>query len=249
MGIPLADLLAGVFSAIAVLAGVEGRNHSGTAERFDLAMFDVMVEMLAHVGTLYLNTGQEQEPQGSAHPFITPWQAFRCADDRWIVVAPREEHFWPRLCRALELPELLDRPEFADAKARHANRDLLLPVLTKRLAERSAGTWLELLRAAGVPAGPVNRFPAVFGDPQVAVRRMVRRFELDGSVYETVGDAFKRAGHPDPEVVAPPRLGQHTEQVVGGLPGYDAGRVAELRAAGAFGPHAPPGPPPGEIGP
>jgi hypothetical protein len=90
-------------------------------------MFDVMVQMLAHVGTLFLNTGIEQEPQGSAHPFITPWQAFRCADDHYIVVAPREEHFWRRLTQALGRPELGTRSEFADAKSRQANRDVLLP--------------------------------------------------------------------------------------------------------------------------
>ena len=94
MGIPIADLLAGVFSAVALLAAVEARRETGQGAHVDIAMFDVMVEMLAHVGTLYLNTGLDQKPQGSAHPFITPWQAFRCSDGKHIVVAPREEHFW-----------------------------------------------------------------------------------------------------------------------------------------------------------
>lgn len=239
MGIPIADLIAGVFSTVAVLAGVEGRRRSGAAEHFDLAMFDVMVELLAHVGTLYLNTGREQEPQGSAHPFITPWQAFRCADDRYIVVAPREEHFWPRLCRALDLPGLLQRPEFADAESRHAHRDALLPLLAERIAERPSGAWLDVLRAAGVPTGPVNRFPAVFGDPHVATRRMVRRFELDGAEFSTIGNAFKRRGAEEPPIAAPPRLGQDTDQVVASLPGYGAERVTALRAEGAFGPSPP----------
>ena len=242
MGIPIADLLAGVFAAVAVLAGVEwrrGGDRDGRAgSHFDVAMFDVMVEMLAHVGTLYLNTGIEQEPQGSAHPFITPWQAFRCSDDEYIVVAPREEHFWPRLCRGLELTELLDRPELADAKSRHAHRDTLLPILAARLAERPSGEWLVALRDAGVPVGPVNRFPAVFGDPNVAARNMVREFELDGDTYRTVGNALKLLGRAEPPIEPPPRLGQDTERVLRSLLRYDEARIGRLRADGAFGPHS-----------
>jgi CoA:oxalate CoA-transferase len=238
MGIPIADLLAGVFSALAVLAGVQGRQHGGTGEHFDVAMFDVMVEMLAHVGTLYLNTGVEQDPQGSAHPFITPWQAFRCADGEYLAIAPREEHFWPRLCQALDLPGLLERPEFADAKARHAHRDQLLPLLQERLGQRSSQEWLMVLRTVGVPAGPVNRLPAVFADQHVTVREMVRRHAGDEGEVLTVGNALKRVGRAEPPPTPPPRLGQDTEKVLRSLPGYDDRRIRRLRAAGAFGPSA-----------
>ena len=142
MGIPIADVLAGVFSAVALLAAVESRNQTGQGTHIDIAMFDVMVELLAHVGTLYLNTGIDQHPQGSAHPFITPWQAFRCSDDRYIVVAPREEHFWVKLCAVLGVEEITNRPEFADAKSRQAHRDVLLPLLESHFGSRPSDHWL-----------------------------------------------------------------------------------------------------------
>ena len=167
MGIPVADLLAGVFAAIAVLAGVEGRRETGRGEHFDVAMFDVMVEMLAHVGTLYLNTGLDQEPQGSAHPFITPWQAFRCADDAYIVVAPREEHFWTKLRQRAGRPGVA-RPPGVRRGAVAAGAPRRAAAGPRGDLRRNAirGEWLEVLQAAGVPAAPVNRMPAVFDDPQ-----------------------------------------------------------------------------------
>ncbi len=234
MGIPIADLLAGVFAALGVLAGIEGRRAEGEGAHLDIAMFDVMVEMLAHVGTLFLNTKIDQEPQGSAHPFITPWQAFRCADDRYIVVAPREEHFWTKLTSALGSPDSLARPEFADARSRQAHRDELLPLLEDIFAGRDADVWLATLQAAGVPAAPVNRMPAVFDDPQVAARGMVRSFPLHDETVYAVGNAIKVVGGSERPATAPPELGADTEAVLRSM-GYDDERMARLEADGVFG--------------
>jgi CoA:oxalate CoA-transferase len=235
MGIPIADLLAGVFSAVAVLAAVEARRETGQGAHVDIAMFDVMVEMLAHVGTLYLNTGLDQNPQGSAHPFITPWQAFRCSDGQYIVVAPREEHFWVKLCTVLGADEISNRPEFADARSRQANRDILVPLLGSIFESRPAGEWLEALQTGGVPAAPVNRMPEVFQDNHVEVRRMVRSFVMAGRRLRTVGNAIKVVGREEPEIAPPPTLGGDTEDLLHNLLGYPPERIEELAAAGAFG--------------
>ncbi|HXF56213.1 MAG TPA: CaiB/BaiF CoA-transferase family protein [Actinomycetota bacterium] len=235
MGIPIADLLAGVFAALAVVAGVAGRREPGRARHFDIAMFDVMVEMLSHVATLYLNTGRDQEPQGSAHPFITPWQAFRCRDGRYVVVAPREEHFWARLCEALGIPELAEQPEFRTAEARQAHRHLLLPRLEAVFAGEDSGTWLQRLRAAGVPCAPVNRMAEVFADPHVEARQMVRSFRLGEEEFRTVGNALKVESELEPPVTPPPELGQHTREVLASLLGYSEDRIRELEAEGALG--------------
>lgn len=235
MGIPIADLLAGVFAALGVLVGVEARRAQGTGRHLDIAMFDVMVEMLAHVGTLFLNTGIDQEPQGSAHPFITPWQAFRCSDDRYIVVAPREEHFWTKLCAALGSPDSLERLEFADARSRQEHRAELLPLLEDIFAAREADVWLEDLQAAGVPTAPVNRMPAVFDDPQVAARGMIRSFPLNGGTVHAVGNAIKVVGEPERPATPPPALGADTDAVLRSLLGYDDDRIAGLETMGVFG--------------
>jgi CoA:oxalate CoA-transferase len=235
MGIPIADLLAGVFAALAVLAGVENRREGGRGEHFDLAMFDVMVEMLSHVGTLYLNSGLDQQPQGSAHPFITPWQAFRCRDGTHIVVAPREEHFWTKLCRALGVPELAERSEYATARSRQAHRHELLPTLEEIFVRRDAGEWLAILHAAGVPTARVNRMPEVFEDPNVEVRRMIRSFQTDAGTMRAVGNAIKVAGRSEAPATPPPKLGGDTKSILESLLGYETARIARLEEEGVFG--------------
>jgi CoA:oxalate CoA-transferase len=235
MGIPIADLLAGVFAAVAVLAGVENRRERGRGEHIDLAMFDVMVEMLSHVGTLYLNAGLDQQPQGSAHPFITPWQAFRCKDDMHIVVAPREEHFWTKLCDALGVPELSTRPEYADAKSRQAHRHELLPLLEGIFIQRDAAEWLDILQTAGVPTARVNRMPEVFEDPNVAARQMIQSFPTDDGVMRAVGNAIKIAGRAETPPAPPPRVGGDTKRILRSILGYEATRIAQLERDGALG--------------
>jgi CoA:oxalate CoA-transferase len=239
MGIPMADLLAGVFSAVALLAAVESRRETGQGAHVDIAMFDVMVEMLAHVGTLYLNTGLDQYPQGSAHPFITPWQAFRCSDDKYIVVAPREEHFWVKLCAVLGVEEISDKLEFADAKSRQAHRNVLLPLLESIFASRPSDHWLAALHEGGVPAAPVNRMPEMFSDKHIEVRRMVRSFVMAGQQVRTVGNAIKVIGREEREIAPPPTLGGDTEDLLKRLLGYPQEQIEALATAGAFGTFAP----------
>jgi len=228
MGIPLADLIAGVYSSIAVLAGLVGRGQTEGATHFDLAMLDVMVSMLAHVGSLHLNTGMEQEPQGSSHPFITPWQAFRCADGRYVVVAPREEHFWERLCDCLALEEL-KRPEYADAVSRQRHRRVLLPVLEAAFEERSSEEWLVRLRDAGVPVAPVNNLAEIFSDPHVEQRDMVAAYDLDGRTIRVVGDPFTIVGQSKRSPRAAPAIGADTDDVLLHDLGYDRDEVDRLR--------------------
>jgi len=235
MGIPIADLLAGVFAAVAVLAGVENRREKGRGEHFDLAMFDVMVEMLSHVGTLYLNSGLDQQPQGSAHPFITPWQAFRCRDGTHIVVAPREEHFWTMLCGALGVPELAERPEYADAKSRQAHRHELLPLLEEIFVQKDAAEWLDILQAAGVPTARVNRMPEVFEDPNVEARRMIQSFQTDAGVMHAVGNAIKVAGQLEDPATPPPKLGGDTQTILASLLRYEDDHISRLQEEGVFG--------------
>jgi crotonobetainyl-CoA:carnitine CoA-transferase CaiB-like acyl-CoA transferase len=231
IGVPIADMMAGVYSAIAVLAGLEGRRTSGEGVHFDIAMLDVMVGFLAHVGTLYLNTGEEQEPKGSAHPFITPWQAFRCADGKYVVVAPREEHFWKRLVDLLDLPEL-SRPEFGDAVSRYEHRDALLPLLEAEFEKRTSVEWIDGLRAAEVPVAPVNRLSQIFSDPHVATRGMVQSYDLEGGTIQVVGNPIKVDGADESQPAPAPSVGSDTDAILETLLGYDAESVSSLRAAG-----------------
>lgn len=231
VGVPVADMVSGVYSAIAVLAGFEGSQRSRSAVHFDLSMLDVMVAMLGHVGTLFLNTGQEQEPQGSAHPFLTPWQAFRCADGEYVAVSPREEHFWQRLVDHLDLPDLA-RPEFDHAVARYEHRDELLPLLEAAFAKKPAQDWIRELRAAEVPAAPVNRMSQIFRDAHVEQRQMVQAFELGDETISVVGNPLATEGTQKPDPAPAPPLGAHTDSVLRDLLGYDEAKAVALKQDG-----------------
>ena len=140
-----------------------------------------MVEMLAHVGTLYLNTGIDQNPQGSAHPFIMPWQAFRCSDNKYIVVAPARRTLSGRSSApsSASTRSPIDPSSPTPNRVRHT-ASILLPLLESTFKTRPSRQWLELLQAGGVPAAPVNRMPEMFSDNHIAVRHMVKSFDMAG---------------------------------------------------------------------
>ncbi len=241
-GVPLADMQAGVFSAIAALAGVMGRDRSGTGTHVDLSMFDVMLSMLGHVGTLFLNTGIEQVPQGSSHPFITPWQAFECQDGAYIVVAPREERFWRALVDALDLPALRD-PDYATAEDRTLHRDVLLRILSDAFLTRPSAEWLAHLESFDVPVAPVRNLAQAFADPVVSARAMVTHVErAGGGDLRLLGNPLKFVDLELPRPVAAPALGGNFEEVLRGVLGYSAEEIEKLLSLGVIsvGPVRPP---------
>jgi len=231
MGVPLADIIAGVYAAIAVLAGVERRRATGSGGHFEIAMLDVMIAMLAHVGTLYLNTGKEQQPQGSAHPFIVPWQAFRCADGEYVAVSPREERFWQLLVECLGLPQLLE-PEYATASSRSSHRGQLVPLLEAAFEQKPRDEWVVVLRAAGVPAAPVNTMAQLFADPYVRERKVVQSYQLEDATIRVAGNPVRLEGREEPAPAPAPPVGAHTTALLLDLLGYDPETVAELRRDG-----------------
>ena len=151
------------------------------------------------------------------------------------MIAPREEHFWTKLREALGNPESLARAEYDEAKSRQSHRDELLPVLEDIFVGRDSTDWLETLLAAGVPAAPVNRMPAVFDDPNVAARNMIRSFAVGDTTMHAVGNAIKIVGEDEGEAGPPPTLGHDTDDILRSLLGYDDPAIERLRASGALG--------------
>jgi crotonobetainyl-CoA:carnitine CoA-transferase CaiB-like acyl-CoA transferase len=234
-GVPLADLSGGIFSCKAVLAALFERERTGKGCRVETSMFDGMLNLLSYIGTLYLTAGELPAPQGSAHEFTVPWQAFQ-AKDGYIVIATRQENFWRKLCAVLGEPGLAEDPRFATNPKRLENRAVLIPMLEAILRERSVTDWLAALRAAEVPVAPVNNLDGAFAEPPVAEREMIVEYDHpEVGRVRLPGNPIKFEGAGRTISNPAPRLGEHTDAVLGELLSLPAERIAELRREGAIG--------------
>jgi crotonobetainyl-CoA:carnitine CoA-transferase CaiB-like acyl-CoA transferase len=249
MGPPMGDLAGGLFAAIAIAAALYDRERTGRGTFIDLGLLDCQVALLAYAAGFYLNAGDVLGPQGSAHAHAVPYQAFPTADTP-VAIAVFTERFWAGFCRALDRPAWIDDPRFATNAARRAHRAELVDAITAQLATRPARAWLDALYAEQVPAAPVQSIDQVFADPQILARGMIAEMAHptagavrtaanpirmaeggDQAPYAPPSDSGGGASHAAP-YAPPPVLGQHTDEVLREVAGYDAARIAELRARG-----------------
>jgi crotonobetainyl-CoA:carnitine CoA-transferase CaiB-like acyl-CoA transferase len=229
VGIPLADLSGGIFSCKGILAALFDRERSGKGRRVELSMFDSMLNLLGYMGTMWLTNGELSKPPGSAHDYTVPWQAF-AAKDGYVVVATRQEVFWRRLCDVVGRPELADDPRFVSNSKRVENRNELIPQLVDIFATQTVAHWLEKLRAAEVPAAPVNNLDGAFSEPPVAERGMIVEYDHpDVGKVRLPGNPIKMSGMSGTISKPAPRLGEHTDAVLGELLNLSAGQIAGLR--------------------
>lgn len=234
VGIPLGDLSGGIFSCKAILAALYQRERTGRGCRIETSMFDGMLNLLSYMGTHYLNTGEVPTPQGSAHEFTVPWQAFQTRDG-YIVIATRQENFWHRLCTVLGEPGLAADPRFATNPKRLEHRAALIPVIERILRTSTSTEWLAKLRAAEVPAAPVNDLAGAFSEPPVAEREMIVEYDHPeiGRV-RLPGNPIKISGMAGTPSRPAPRLGEHTDAVLTELLKLAPERIAALRREGAI---------------
>ena len=234
VGIPLGDLCGGIFSCKGILAALYQRERTGRGCRIETSMFDGMLNLLSYMGTHYLNTGEVPTPQGSAHEFTVPWQAFQ-ARDGYVVIATRQENFWRKLCAVLGEPRLADDPRFSTNPKRLENRAALIPIIESVVRTRTVADWLERLRAAEVPAAPVNNLDGAFVEPPVAEREMIVEYDHpDVGRVRLPGNPIKMSDIPATPSRPAPRLGEHTDAVLRELLSLSVDKIADLRRQGAI---------------
>jgi len=234
VGVPLGDLSGGIFSCKGILAALFARERTGKGARVEISMFDAMLNLLSYMGTMWLTNGELPQPPGSGHDYTVPWQAFS-AKDGYVVIATREENFWRKLCELLEDPALADDPRFVSNANRVKHKDILVPRLETIFRRRTVSDWLERLRAAGVPAAPVNHFDRAFAEPPVAEREMIVEYDHpDVGKVRLPGNPVKVSGMPGTISKPAPRLGEHTDQVLREVLSLPAEQIAELRQQGAI---------------
>lgn len=232
VGVPIIDITAGMFAATAILAALRARDMTGEGQLVDISLLETQVALLANVASNYLVGGKVPPRLGNAHPNITPYEAFP-ARDRWFALAAANERQWATLCKVLERPDLQQDARFADNQARVVHRQALREVLSAAFQTRDAGEWLEAFRQAGLPCGPINSIPEVFDHPQAQNRNLALETEHEtAGTIRFPGFPYKLSATPAQVRLAPPLLGQHTEQVLAELLRYSSETVADFQARG-----------------
>ncbi len=232
VGLPIADLLAGMWAAIGVNAAVASRHVTGRGQKVDTSLLAGLVGMLCVQGQRYLSLGEIPARAGNDHPVICPYGTFTASDGP-LNLAAATQSMWRELCRLLELEELATHPDFQDNSARCRNRDALRARMNERLRTRTALEWSRDLIAAGIPAGPIYTLDQVFADPQVRHCNMVETVEhpVIGPLRQ-LSNPLRMQGLEQGAVrEPPPLLGQHSRQVLTDF-GLDEQRIAALVDAG-----------------
>ena len=236
-GLSVVDYSGGLVAALALLAGVHAARRDGVGCDCDTSLFETAMSMLTYVASWTLALDSTYVPERlaySAHPSIVPFQNFRTADG-WIVIVCAKEKFWERLVDVLGIVHVRDDARFAGFAARRANRELVASTLQRALSARTTAEWIAALTAAGVPCGPINDVRAALADPQTEARDLIAEVEhAEFGVARWIASPV-RVGEPAAAHARAPHLGEHTVAVLHDLLGYDDARIAELRAAGAFG--------------
>jgi crotonobetainyl-CoA:carnitine CoA-transferase CaiB-like acyl-CoA transferase len=233
-GVPIADIITGMYASIAICAALAHRAQSGQGQHLDLALLDSQIALLAYQNTNYFATGKPPRRIGNLHPNIVPYQPFRAADGE-VILACGNDNLYRKFCEAAGCTELATDARFATNGKRVENRDELARLLGAIFARRSKKEWVELLDAAGVPNGPINDIAQVFAEPQVKARGV--RIEVEHPVagkLPMVASPMRFSGTPLEHKRPPPLLGEHTEEVLRELLGKGAEELARLRESGAI---------------
>ena len=234
VGVAIADIMAGMYAATAILAALVAREQSGRGQYIDVPLFDSQVAWLANQNMNYLLTGLPPDRRGTAHPNIVPYQAFQTADG-YLMLAVGNDSQFANCCASLGCPEIAEDPRYSANSARIENRAELIQIIAERLTRETTAYWLDQFASLHIPAGPINNLAQVFSDPVVAERRIVRKLNhsLAGEV-PTVANPVRFSDTPVEYKLAAPVLGQHTAEVLKDDLGYSDKEIARLYDSGAI---------------
>jgi len=235
VGIPIADLFAGLYGCIGVLAALRHREQTGQGQQIDIGMLDTHVAWLANQAMNYLATGENPPRLGNDHPNIVPYQVFPTADG-YIVLSIGNDPTFKRFCENFELGHLVQDERFATNAARVSNRKLVTETLTPVMQQHGTDWWIERLEALKIGCGPINRLDKVFADPHVQARgvvvQMPHKSSPDG--VKVVANPVRLSETPPDYRLPPPMLGEHTDEVLKERLGIDTARLEALRANGVI---------------
>ena len=231
-GIAVADLASGIYACNAVLASLFARERTGQGQRIDISLLDCQIALMSYVASNYMVSSEPPTRYGNAHPNIVPYEVFE-AQDGYFAFAAGNDLQWGKFCSAVDRDAWASEERFATNPARIEHREELIPLLNELFGQRPVSEWLALCEEIGLPAGPINDMPAVFADPQVIARelRLDVPHPTEGSV-PLLASPLNIPTSPSSVRLPPPTLGQHTDEILTELLGYDEAALRDLQTEG-----------------
>lgn len=234
VGAPITDITAGMLAALGICGAVIARARTGAGQYIDTSLYEAGIVHTFWQTAIYMATGEVSQAMGSAHPLSAPYQAFKTSDT-WVVVGAANQNTWLKFVAAIGAPELAGDPRFSQTIDRMENLDALIETLNAILAQRTTAQWLEVLEAAGVPAGPVYDIAEMVDDPHTRARGIIAQ------VPAATGGEFAAIGHPVKYSAAAtgigrgaPLMGEHSREVLAEF-GFTGDEIETLIGEGAVG--------------
>ena len=232
VGVALTDILTGLYSTVGILAALSHRQRSGQGQRLDMALLDVQIASLANQASNFLVGGESPVRMGNAHPNIVPYQDFPTRDGYMVIAVGNDAQF-TRLCQAAGHPDIASDPRYKSNKDRVKNRQALVSQMKAFTVTRSTQDWITDLEAVGVPCGPINNLEQVFADPHVKARQIHQQLEHPSmGKVSSVASPIRLSETPVQYRMAPPLLGEHTQELLCNLLGMSEQEVIALQQAG-----------------
>ena len=216
VGVPIGDLMAGMYAAVGILAAVKHQADNDEGQFIDIGMLDTHVAWLANQGMNYLSTDNNPQRLGNQHPNIVPYQVMPTADG-YIVLSVGNDPTFERFCKVANVEELLDDDRFKTNASRVSNREYVTETLNKITKKRTSATWLKELEKAKIGCGPINNLSDVFNDPHVLSREMiieVKHSKTGNKPLKLIANPIKMTETPVTYRYPPPLLGEHTDEIL-----------------------------------
>ena len=219
VGVGIADVMCGMYATIGILAALRHRDATGEGQHIDLSLVDTQTAWLINEGTNYLASGQLPQRRGNAHPNIVPYDAFAGADGHVLIAVGNDAQF-ARFCDVIGLPDLSENPDYATNSMRLKNRDALMKHLHPALAKIAVADIVDRLNSVGVPVGPIQNVAQALSSDQAKAREMVVSVDcpdVQGGQVRLLGNPLRFSRTPVQYRMAPPRFGQHTDEILAEL--------------------------------
>ena len=235
-GVGIADVMCGMYASNAILAAIHARHQTGKGQHIDLALLDTQVAWLINQGAAYLTNRKIPGRLGNGHPTIVPYETFPASDKQFILAVGNDAQF-VKFLEVAGRTDLINDKRFATNVERVKNRDDVVPVIGEITQQKTADEWLELLTQVGVPCGPVNNLQEVFNDPQVKHREMeitMSHDTADEKAVHLIGNPIKMSDTPVTYRHPPPRVGEHSAEILSEFLGIDDTEIDELTKNGTI---------------